>query len=295
MSAGIGKAGFKESLLKAYARSFPIRSGKLRVINRLWRFCLIDRNTVREANLVFGDMKMRCDLREMLQRQIYFFGTYFIEREMLDQWLYYAANAEIVFDVGANSGIYGIAAKAAQPRSQIYAFEPTPEMAQLLRVNAELNRLENFDVVEVAVADRTGTAALHRWRGEIGDNEGMNYITLNGNDTSERVKVTSIDAFCRRHAISRIDLLKLDIQGQEHRALNGARQILMERRVGTIFLELNWAEGAPEDCPARQSLAILEEAGYQFSAIGGEPELDPRGAAIRSHSDVVAKSPGFCR
>jgi hypothetical protein len=72
-----------ENFLILYARSSPIRRGKLRVINSRWRAAVGDQSTHRVVALKHGRFKMPCDLGEMLQRQFYFFGTYFLEEDML--------------------------------------------------------------------------------------------------------------------------------------------------------------------------------------------------------------------
>ena len=54
------------------------------------------------------------DLNEMLQRQFYFFGTYFLEEDILSCWETAAKGAKVIFDVDANSGIYSLAALGIQ-------------------------------------------------------------------------------------------------------------------------------------------------------------------------------------
>lgn len=130
-----------EKALIAYARAFPLRKGKLRVIDRLWRAAAGSRGTARVAHLRHGGQRMPCDLSEMLQRQFYFFGTYFLEEKILDCWTKAAKGARVIFDVGANSGIYSLEALASQPDAIVHAFEPTPEIASRLRETAALNRL----------------------------------------------------------------------------------------------------------------------------------------------------------
>src|ERR1700688_1778980 len=93
-----------ENVLVMYARRFPIRRGKLRVIDCLWQTALSGRCTRRVATLKHGGFKMSCDLSEMLQRQFYFFGTYFLEQSILECWENAARTANVVFDVGANAG-----------------------------------------------------------------------------------------------------------------------------------------------------------------------------------------------
>jgi hypothetical protein len=120
-----------------YARRFPIRRGKLRVINLLWRAAVGGQSTSRVAVLNHG---------EVSQRQFYFFGTYFLEEDMLRCWEVAAKAAKIILDIGANAGIYSLAALAIQPDATVHAFEPTTEIATRLRATAKLNRLDHLHV-----------------------------------------------------------------------------------------------------------------------------------------------------
>lgn len=284
------RASIFERLLVLYARRFPIRRGKLRVINALWRAVVRGQDTRRLAKLKHGGLKMPCDLSEMLQRQFYFFGTYFLEEDILDCWENEAIGAKVIFDVGANAGIFSLAALAVQGDAIVHAFEPTPEIATRLRDTAVLNGLEQLHVHEVAVSSENGHAVLRRWRGELGDNEGMNFITIAPGDSgAELVPTVCLDRFCEDHAIDRIDLLKLDIQGNEHQALAGAARMLSGGRVGTVFTELNWAQNAGTTCPATESIRLLEQAGYRFSRPSTRLRWEKSGEWMRTLSDVIAR------
>jgi FkbM family methyltransferase len=281
-----------ENLLVLYARHFPIRRGKLRIVDALWRTAVGERDTRRLAHLNHGGFSMECDVSEMLQRQFYFFGTYFLEDALLACWERAARNAAVVFDIGANAGIYSLAAAAAQPQATIHAFEPTPEIAERLRNTAASNGLHRVHVHEVAVSTQTGSANLVRFRGDLGTNGGTNYITTTPADPALASIVTvSLDDFCAEHAIEHIDLLKLDIQGHEPRAFAGAVGLLSSGRIGTIFTELNWAAEGAADCPATESVRILDEAGYRFSAPGAQLQWRQAGRWMRTLSDVLARRP----
>jgi len=277
-----------ERLLLAYARHFPIRRGKLRVVNALWRSVTGNRGTQRIAKLQHAGFEMPCDLSEMLQRQYYFFGTYFLEQANLACWASEAKNAKIIFDVGANAGIYSLAALAVRPDATVYAFEPTPEIASRLRETVHRNKLANLRVHEIAIHSEAGFATLHRFRPN--DNEGMNFIRSGTNPSDgERIKTTTLDQFCADNSIEEIDLLKIDIQGHEHSALLGARNLLFSGRIRTIFLELNWSEGVDSGNPASQAVHLLDEAGYRFS----EPRMpliwQKPGPWLSTMTDAVAR------
>ena len=267
-----------ENLLMLYARRFPIRRGKLRVINSLWRAAVGDRGTHRVAALNHGRFKMSCDLSEMLQRQFYFFGTYLLEEDILSCWEIAAKGAKVVLDVGANAGIYSLAALAIEPDAIVHAFEPTPEIAARLRATAKLNGLDHLYVHEAAVFSKNGQATLKRFRGELGTNEGMNFISQDISDAgAERVQTVCLDQFCQDHAIDHVDLLKLDIQGHEHSALEGAEHLIRAGRLGIIFMELNWAKSAGATCAATESIRLLEQAGLSVLKTRQAPELGEGG------------------
>jgi FkbM family methyltransferase len=272
-----------------YARCFPIRRGKLRVINAFWRAAVGDQGTLRLADLAHDGLKMRCDLSEMLQRQFYFFGTYFLEEDILRCWEAAAKGAKVILDVGANAGIYSLAALAIQPDATVHAFEPTPEIAARLRETAKLNGLDHLHVHEVAVLNKNGQATLKRFRGELGTNEGMNFISRDVGDAgTERVQTVRLDQFCQDRSINHIDLMKLDIQGQEHSALEGAERLIRSGHIGMIFLELNWAKSTGATCAATESIRLLEQRGYRFSRPGKRLNWQKAGDWLRTLSDVVA-------
>jgi FkbM family methyltransferase len=279
-----------ERAMIAYARAFPLRKGKLRVIDRLWRAAAGGRGTARLAQLRYGGLKMPCDLTEDLQRQYYFFGTYFLEEQILNCWTKAAKEAEVIFDVGANSGIYSLAALASQPNAIVHAFEPTPEIAGRLRQTAQLNHLDNLIVHEVAVASHSGEAILRRYRGDSGTNEGMNYICgETGEPGAERVQTTCLDEFCRERRIAHVDLLKLDVQGNEHSVLQGADGLVRLGRVGTVFMELNWANKLGAGCPATESVRLLSKGGYRFASPDDYNNWREAGNWLQGLSDIVAR------
>jgi FkbM family methyltransferase len=197
---------------------------------------------------------------------------------------------KVVLDLGANAGIYSLATIAVQPDVAVHAFEPTPEIAARLRATAELNHLVNLHVHQVAILGENGHAVLNRCRGELGDNEGMNFVTKDvGNSGAERVKTISLDQFCRDHSIDHIDLLKLDVQGQEYSALKGAELLIRAGRIGTIFMELNWAAKAGAPCVATESIRLLGQADYLFSKPGKCLNWGKAGDWLQGLSDVLAR------
>jgi len=274
-----------ERLLRAYARGFPVRRGKLRLVNALWRGAAGEAGTQRTANLAFGGYRMDCDLSEMLQRQFYFFGTYFLEEAILDHWSALATQASVVFDVGSNVGIYSLSALAANPKVKVEAFEPTPEIAAHLLHTASANHLDRLTVHEAAVSSAAGAATLVYCRPE--DNGGMNFLGGSGAE-GLKVQTVTLDGVCAARGYRRIELMKMDIQGHEHEALLGASDLLARGAIDHIFLELNFS--GSEESHAAACVTLLKGHGYTFSA-PGKQDFRPAGDWMRPLSDVVARGP----
>ena len=275
-----------ERALCGYARSLPLTWGKYRIINALWRGVAGD-NHQREARLIYSDFRVPCDIGEMIQRQLYFFGTYQLERTMLEVWQNLARRSTTIFDVGANAGVYSLAALSANPGASVHAFEPTPEIAERLRQTKALNGLANLVIAETAVCHHSGQTRLVKCDGG-GDNGGMNYIgDQTGAQDSVLVDATSLDEYCYRNGIDQIDLMKIDVQGLEADVMRGASELLSRRKIGQVLVELNWGE-LGEGSPADDVIMLLESYGFQFSDICATPQWRRSGPWLRKHADIMA-------
>ena len=285
----IEQISFAERALLWYVRRCPVHKGKLRVVDALWRTAARGDDHHRMAELLYGGFLMPCDLAKMLQRQFYFFGTYFVEKDTLDCWQEAAKGAKVILDVGANAGIYSLAALATEPAALVHAFEPTPEIAEQLRKTAKLNDLGQLHVHQIAVSNNNGHASLRRFCGELGTNEGMNFISKEPcSSGAEIVPTICLDHFSQQHAIDHIDLLKLDVQGHEHAALEGAEHLIQDGRIGTIFMELNWATGVA--CSGTKSIRLLQDAGYLFAKPEKNLRWEKSGDWLHGLTDVVARA-----
>jgi len=82
------------------------------------------------------------------------------ESVSLDVWRRLAASARVICDVGANHGVYSLVAKAVNPGSKVYAFEPVEPIFHRFKANCELNDYD-IEAVLAAVSDFDGQSVLH--------------------------------------------------------------------------------------------------------------------------------------
>ena len=177
-----------------------------------------------------------------------------------------------VVDIGANIGYYTLlCARRAGSAGQVYAFEPAPENFSLLQQNIHRNGYRNVQLENAAVSNVTGNLTLFISQ----ENHGDHRVYASGSDDRQQVSIRAVrldDYFADDPPL--IDLLKLDIQGAEGRALEGMKTLLQCRPPRAILTEF-WPLGLRRagTNPA-DMLRLLEATGYQLALIDerrGEP------------------------
>lgn len=157
------------------------------------------------------------------------------EAEELDTILPLVRSDSVVWDVGANIGIYAVLLAAAAPRGHVEAFEPVPASHERLLHNIAANDLSNVTVHNVALSDRAGTAqmAVHA------DAHGCDQIgeVEEGAEALDVATMTG-DEFLATSASGDPDLVKVDIEGHEPAFLDGAWAMFTRRRP-VLMMEVN--------------------------------------------------------
>lgn len=161
-------------------------------------------------------------------------------------------------DIGANTGFYTLAfSRLVGKDGQVWAFEPLAENVCHLLQHVKLNRLRNVTVVQAAVGAQSSIVEFH-----IAQNNSMGSIA-NGSEQilgGYKVPVVSLDALVQEQKIAVPDLIKMDIEGTESLALEGAKMLLREHK--TIWFIALHGEEQKERC-----LEILRGYNYRIYAL----------------------------
>mgnify|MGYP001569730896 CR=1 FL=1 len=115
-----------------------------------------------------------------------------------------------VIDLGAHVGAFTV--KAASLGANVMAFEPNSEILPFLRENTK--NLFNVQIVEKAVSNYDGIAYIQY----VPNNSAGTYITEEGDIPTS---VTRMDTVLSQQHFTPIDLVKIDVEGQELEALQG--------------------------------------------------------------------------
>ena len=185
-------------------------------------------------------------------------GAY--ERELVQLMKRTLKSGMTVLDVGANIGYFSALASGLVGNSgQVHAFEPMPQNLSRLRQN--LSAFCWAHSYPNAVGDATGTAVIY-----FNELEAGWASLLSSNDLERRaeIDVIRLDDWVRDHAVNRVDFIKMDIEGGELHALQGAQEMLSRFRP-VIVAELNAVCLARDHRKPEDVLALLRGLGYACS------------------------------
>jgi FkbM family methyltransferase len=146
------------------------------------------------------------------------------------------------YDVGANLGFFALlGALMTGPEGRVIAFEPAPDNVDAVRHNASINALHNVEVVEKAVAERTGEARL-----QVVDDQSWSkleaYGAHPGTEQVITVPIVALDDALARGELPPPDVIKIDVEGAELAVLEGMARTLAEHRPA-IICELHDTHG----------------------------------------------------
>lgn len=139
---------------------------------------------------------------------------------------------DIVIDLGANIGTYAIrSAKIISQSGLIYAFEPFHKTRRRLEDAIKRNACTNIIVVPKAAGAYTGQAeiVIH------GRGSSASLISEKQGGEVFSIPLITIDDFVKESAISRLDWVKMDIEGAEPLALSGMEATVARFRPCILF------------------------------------------------------------
>jgi FkbM family methyltransferase len=160
------------------------------------------------------------------------------------------------------------------------AIEPNPRHARLLHYSFSINGfLNRAEVHNLAVSDASGVAELHvdahMTGGATLRPAGARLSNHNAGQDALMVEVATVDALLGARR-SRINVVKMDVEGAEPAVLRGMAQLLVEARPLRMLLEFNGhAPGVTTGF--RDLLPMLEREGFEPYRVISEAEVAPLG------------------
>ncbi|HEX8832800.1 MAG TPA: FkbM family methyltransferase [Abditibacteriaceae bacterium] len=175
-----------------------------------------------------------------------------------------------IFDIGAHIGTTAKQYRDLFPSARVHCFEPFPESFEKLKATTEGDA--RTTCYQLAVSSASGVAEMNSNASSAtnsllnSDKRAASYWGDGVYETKSKVQVTTttVDEFCKEHDIAAIDILKLDIQGLEYQALQGAAGMLSSQAVSLIYTELIMVPAYQGQKQFHEYLHLLCGFGYEL-------------------------------
>ncbi|MBX3670097.1 MAG: FkbM family methyltransferase [Rhodocyclaceae bacterium] len=197
-------------------------------------------------------------LREILIDEVYRFNT--------------VEDTPLIIDGGANFGLATYYFKKHFPKARIIAFEPNPDLADVMQENIHANNWRNVEFLPYALSGASGVATLNVPRAMPMGGSISNRLI------DRRKDMMQYDVVCQtlgQYLDEKVAYLKLDIEGPEVEVLEQSETKL--GNVARIFCEFHFGDDlSPDRLP--RLLSLLERTGFRYTLGAG-------------HWDVSGKQP----
>jgi FkbM family methyltransferase len=214
--------------------------------------------------------------------QLYWSGEQGWEPELLPWWRACCRNSRSVLELGTNIGYFAVQGGRAAPDVRYVAVEPHPVSAEVCRRHLALNGVTSVELLQAAAVDDPAISTVSLL--VPADQAATPTVAFLSSDTElpadmarDVAAVLDVPAVDVRGLVDGVDLIKLDVEGQEHVLLAAVREHLRERRP-TLFVEV-----LPGTVQLRALLAELcTSDGYRCYALSrqGPVELDGERLAV---------------
>ncbi len=180
-----------------------------------------------------GKMPMELDLGDFTANDLFCLDTHY-ESVTLDLWKTLAKTASVVLDVGGHLGTYSLVAADANPQARVIAVEADADNFSLLRRHCA--PYPNIKPVHAAIAERHTTLWFHT----DSTNAGGGYLseTNLGNLGCYQIETRSLTDVCRSEGVSKVDLVKIDVEGYEHALLVHDSEFWRIYKPNHLFVEI---------------------------------------------------------
>jgi len=170
-----------------------------------------------------------------LIQKILHFSRRFTEQDELSKTLNDLGlkNNLMIFDVGAHKGQTSLHFCKLFPQSFIHAFEPSPYL--FAEIEKNLSKKKNIRCHNFALGETNEKAFLTKPNSDL-----CGQVIKAQEKNSTSISVRRLDEFCQVEKIDSIDLLKIDVEGNELSVLRGVSGMFERNAIRAILLECDF-------------------------------------------------------
>ena len=233
-------------------------------------------------------LKWELDLAEGLDFSIYLFGA--VEPRTINLYKKLVKSDDVIFDIGANIGAHSIfLASLVGERGHVHSFEPTSFAINKLNKNLALNpelkdRITvNQAMVTEKVGEKIGNSFYSSWpiQKKGGKDEIMHEEHCGVAMDASQAEAVTLDAYAEDHEITKLSLVKIDVDGFENVVMKGGIKTL-EKFKPIIVAELAPYTHEEHGYSFEEYIQYYKSLGYRLYIIEDKKYVEADGAKIKS-------------
>jgi len=204
--------------------------------------------------IVRNNITYEVDLSEGINLSLFLFGSF--QKHITNSKLLNIPKDAVIIDVGANFGLMSLPFVQIARDGKVYSFEPTHYALEKLKRNLALNPIlaNHIEVINSFVSakssDNAGIKAFSSWKVNSEKAEIMHPVHKGGAKSADGVSSITLNDFCKKANLERLDFIKIDTDGHEYEVLLGAEEAIAKYRPQIIF---------------EIGLYVMKEKGIDFS------------------------------
>lgn len=219
---------------------------------------------------VIGKNVIQCNLKDHVQSRIYFLGAYepieaFLFMELIKPDMH-------IIDAGANIGFYSlIASSKLSERGKVFSFEPVPSNYEQLEYNIKKSNNSKIEVIKMGLWNKEDTLKFSLDETHSDNHGSFTAGKVTNSSQYFECPVNSLDSLLDNETIPKVDLIKMDIEGSELFALQGAIKSI-ESYKPTILMEINKFACNSFGYSSTEIDSLLLPLGYKIFKVESLPE-----------------------
>lgn len=189
-------------------------------------------------------------------------GVAWSERDTLERLLAVVKQGDVIYDVGANFGLYSVAlGKRVGGGGKVIAFEPVARTYERLKANVQLNGLTNVACFRKALGEKDARVEIYvdverPWCSTL-----LKRQPISARQAVEAVDVSRGDSLRTDNGLPVPRVVKIDVEGYEYSVIKGLRETLSDERCEYVACEVH-PTALPHAISTEDVLGLLQSLGF---------------------------------
>jgi len=201
-------------------------------------------------------------------------------------------DAPVFLDIGTNIGLISLAILQKVPNVTIFGFEPSPIAYKSFATTIFANKLEQkVKLFNEALDAKPGSITFFVHDDQDSSGDGMiDTQRAESKSTGITVKSNTLDIWHKEDNVPKVNVIKIDIEGAELFALQGATEFLKQYKP-LVFLEISKENLKVYPHKEKEVLAFFEANGYALFDLHGSPVTQQNISTITETEDTFLAKP----